>query len=357
MSFRIRRILHASAVNFRFLADSSNPASQRWPTAGLFTTKIIMATTVATCCYKLCTMSTPRYAFVRSVGGFGNGNGQFNCPCGIAVDPAGNVWVADTYNNRVQELTSDGQFVQAFGMDVLSLPHGVAIDPSGNVWVADTFNHRATEFTASGTFLRTFGSLGSGDGQFRYPIGIATDSLGNVWVADSVNNRIQEFTSGGAFVRQFGSLGAADGQFLDPHGVAVDAAGNVWVADDRIQEFTNTGSFIQSLRIEDHHPPVGIALDSSGNIWATGGSRVWWFTSSGSLMLDFGSQGTENGELCKPKAVAVDSQGNVWVVDTGNHRIVEFSPAPAPRALLLAAVGGGLLISFCPLPCGGVLGF
>jgi tripartite motif-containing protein 71 len=356
MSFRIRRILYTSAADFRFIVSSKNPRLQRWQVVAVLTTKIIIVTTVATCCHKLYTTATLRYSFARNVGDFGSGNGQFNSPSGIAVDPPGNVWVADTYNNRIQEFTSEGQFVQAFGMEVLSLPHGVAIDPSGNVWVADTFGHRVVAFTTSGTLLRTFGALGSEDGQFRYPIGIAADSAGNIWIADSVNNRIQEFTTGGAFIRKFGSLGCADGQFLDPHCVAADTEGNVWVADDRIQEFTSTGAFLQAL-VTDHNRPVGIALDSSGNIWATSGSCVLEFTSSGSSILDFGSQGTENGQLSRSKALAVDSHGNVWVADTGNNRIVKFSPITAPKALVPAAVAISLLICFFPIRFGGALPF
>jgi hypothetical protein len=75
------------------------------------------------------------------------------------------------------------------------------------------------------------------------------------------------------------------------------------------------------------------------------------------LILEFGSGGRENGQLCKPKALAVDFAGNVWVADTGNNRIVEFSPVAANPTLVLVAVVGGLLICFCPVPFGGVLPF
>ena len=345
MSLRKRRLRYASGANYRY-TNSSNRASRGWQTAGVLTTKIIIVTTVATCCHKLQSLAGPQYEFTRSVGSFGSETGQFNSPSGIAIDASGNIWVADTYNNRIQQFASDGQFLRALAAAALTLPQGLAVDRSGNIWVANTFNHQVDAFAGDGRLLQALGSLGSGNGQFRYPVGIAADSSGNIWIADSVNNRIQEFSIGGAFIREFGSLGPADGQFLDPHGVAVDAAGNVWTADERVQEFTSAGSFLQAFHAGDHGRPGGIALDSAGNIWVTSDSCICEFASAGPLILEFGSQGRENGQLCKPKALAVDSDGNVWIADTGNNRIVEFSPVPVSSTLVLIAVAGGLVLCF-----------
>ena len=79
------------------------------------------------------------------------------------------------------------------GNGELNQPFGVATDGSGNVYVADTFNHRIQKFDASGTFLTTWGSQGSGNGQFNFPAGVATDGSGHVYVADYNNNRILKF--------------------------------------------------------------------------------------------------------------------------------------------------------------------
>jgi DNA-binding beta-propeller fold protein YncE len=99
----------------------------------------------------------------------------------------------------------------------------------------------------TGTFLITWGSPGSGDGQFNSPVGVAVDGSGNVFVADTSppasetnNSRIQEFTNTGTFVRTWGCPGTGDGQFNEPSGVAVDASGNVFVTDhnnSRSQKF------------------------------------------------------------------------------------------------------------------------
>ena len=84
--------------------------------------------------------------------------------------------------------------------DEFSSPEGVAVDPSGNVWVADTSNDRITKFDASGNVLFNFGSVGSGPGQFSNPHGISVDVQGNIWVADTSNNRVQKLRGGGRFV-------------------------------------------------------------------------------------------------------------------------------------------------------------
>jgi DNA-binding beta-propeller fold protein YncE len=345
MSARIRQILYTSAAKCGFIANSNNQRSRRH-VAALLVAKIVVLAALATFCHKLLMATSRHYAFVRSIGGFGNGNGQFNWPHGIAADASGNIWVADTYNGRLQQFSGDGKFLQTIGADALSSPYGVAIDPFGNLWVTDTFTHRLLQFTNTGTLLQTLGTIGSEDGELRYPAGITADSSGNVYIADSVNNRIQEFTASGQFTRAFGLAGLADGQLLDPRAIAVDAAGNVWVADGRIQQFTSTGQFSQTFHPEDHSSFSGIALDRTGHIWAASGSRLSEFTTAGALILELRSDRSASGQFHDPQAVAVDANGNVWVADTGNSRLVEFSPVSESSTLAPVAIGGALCINF-----------
>src|SRR5215213_7825688 len=103
-------------------------------------------------------------------------------------------------------------------------PNGVAVDSAGNVYVADTTNNRVQKFDADGTFITEWGQQGTGDGEFFSPYGLAVDSAGNVYVSDTFNDRVQKFTSAGVFVTRWGAGGGTgDGQFLTPYGVAVDS--------------------------------------------------------------------------------------------------------------------------------------
>ncbi|HMU55314.1 MAG TPA: 6-bladed beta-propeller [Nitrospira sp.] len=151
--------------------------------------------------------------FVMSWGSFGNGDGQFYFPRGVAVDQSdGSVYVVDMGNHRVQKfdtstnvlpqlLTKWGgssepghassQLAQEAGQ--LRSPWGVAVDGAGDVYVTDTGNHRVEKFDKEGNFITQWGGYGNGDGQFNFPYGIAVDAKGSVFVVDSGNTRVQQF--------------------------------------------------------------------------------------------------------------------------------------------------------------------
>jgi hypothetical protein len=135
-------------------------------------------------------------AFLLKWGTSGSGGGQFSSPWGIALDSAGNVYVADHQNHRIQKFDSDGTFLQQWGMNgsgdgQFNFPQGVALDSAGNIYVTDSNNQRIQKFNSSGVFLLKWGTNGSGNGQFSFPSGIAVDSAGNVYVSDTNNSRIQ----------------------------------------------------------------------------------------------------------------------------------------------------------------------
>lgn len=217
-----------------------------------------------------------------AIGRSGAALGQFNDPRGLAFDSAGNFYVADAGNNRIQKFTSAGKALLQFGkpgsgQGQLNHPYGVVVDPTGNIYVADTANHRIQRFTAAGKYVAAWGKQGSAEGEFNFPQGLALDSSGNLYVADFANNRIQKFSSEGKFILAFGSLGSREGQFNSPSAVTVDTRERLWVSDllnHRIQVFTLTGQTVTIPTITAQDPnaaalsfPRGVALTADGNLW------------------------------------------------------------------------------------------
>jgi DNA-binding beta-propeller fold protein YncE len=239
--------------------------------------------------------------------------GQFNIPDGVAVDSAGNVYVADRLNNRIQKFTAGGRFLDAWGgppgaaIRQFNAPYGVAVDGLGHVYVADTQNNRVQKLSSTGRFLATWGHNGGdgtpgiGNGEFTDPRGIAVDDAGDVYVADHGNNRIQKLSPTGRFLARWGANGgdgtpgSADGEFRIPRGIAIDHAGHVYVADkgnNRIQELSRTGRFMRR--------------------WGANGGD--------------GSPGAGDGQFNLPYNIAIDGAGDLYVTDVLNHRVQKFSP-------------------------------
>jgi DNA-binding beta-propeller fold protein YncE len=201
------------------------------------------------------TVCTLNEEFIREFGSYGEDDGQFVWPTGIALDGEGRVYVTDEWLNRISIFDKDGNFLRKWGQlgsgdGQLQGPAGIAIDANGTVFVVDSKNHRVQKFSLDGRYLGQFGSFGSAPGQFNLPWGIALDKDGMVYIADWRNDRIQKLTPDGRCLATFGQSGRGIGQFNRPSGVAVDQDGEIYVADrqnDRVQILAPDGRFIAAL--------------------------------------------------------------------------------------------------------------
>jgi NHL repeat len=304
----------------------------------------------------------------------------FNYPAGVAVDNAGNVYVADSDNNTIRKITPDGAvttFAGSAGVSgsndgtgsgaLFSYPSGVAVDGAGNIYVADTLNETIRKITPDGVVTTLAGSAGrwgyaNGTGsaaRFWLPYGAAVDGAGNVYVAESNNDTIRKITPDGVVSTLAGSaeqVGYADGtgsaaRFIGPHGVAVDSAGYVYVADTQnhtIRKITpdravttfagssGYGSANGTGTTARFNGPNGVAVDSAGNVYVAdqNNDTIRKITPDGvvtTLAGSAGQSGSANGtgsaaRFFHPCGVALDGAGNLYVADALNNTIRKITP-------------------------------
>jgi sugar lactone lactonase YvrE len=304
---------------------------------------------------------------------------QFNNPLATATDSSDNVYVADTSNHTIRKISPGGAVTTLAGFNGLcgSLdgngtsasfcsPSGITVDSIGTIYVSDTGNNTIRQITSSGvvtTLAGLAGSSGSNDGtgifaQFNVPHNLVVDNSGNLYVTDSNNNSIRKVTSGGEVTTLAGAGRGADGtgigsRFINPSATAVDSSGNIYVADQNnntIRKITSAG-VVTTLAgmagtagatdangtLARFNEPQGIALDSSGNIFVsdTGNHTIRKITSAGivtTLAGTAGVVGSTNGtgaaaSFSAPIGIAVDGAGNVFVADTDNSVIRKITSA------------------------------
>jgi len=321
---------------------------------------------------------------------------QLDFPQGLAIDPTGNVFIADTRNNRIRKVTPAGiittvagsGYFQGFGGDggpavsaLLSQPNSVAVDSTGNLYIADTYNNRVRRVAPSGIITTVAGNGTNAipsDGveairtSVNFPNSVAIDATGALLIADTFNHRIRKVSPQGIITTVAGngtrgsatdSVAATGAPLNFPYGVA-QAAGSIYIADttnQRIRRVSPDGlvnaiagtgvkgySGDDALAVNSQvSDPLAVAVDSSGDVYIadTGNLRIRRIRSG--VMTTVAGNGYESfsgddgpaigAQLGGALDVAVDAEGNIYVADTFNHRVRKV----APDGVITTVAGNG----------------
>jgi uncharacterized protein (TIGR03437 family) len=337
--------------------------------------------------------------------GSGNGDGglatssvvAIQTPYAVCVDSAGNVYFSEDGDSRIRKVTASNQYISTIAGNgtpgytgdggaattaELNFPTGIAVDSSGNIYIADSLNNRIRKI--SGTTIATIAGNGvlsySGDGgaaiaaELSAPQAVAVDSAGNFYIADTANNVVRKVTTGGVISTIAGNGKAGYGgdgsaatgaQLNSPQGLAVDAGGNLYIADTqnaRVRKVTAGGTISTvagngtpgfggdngTATAAQLNIPVGLAVDASNNLYIADftNNRIRKVTPGGTISTVAGNgvpgYSGDNGaplsaRLSTPTGVAVDSSGNLYIADTGNNAVRMVS-----NGVIATVAGNGL---------------
>lgn len=246
------------------------------------------------------------------------------------------------------------EFLDAFGgpgsgEGELKEPRGIAIGANGDVWVADTGNNRVEKFDPNGAFLMEFGQAGSGPGEFESPVDVAVNGAGDVWVADEGNKRLEEFAPNGEFLRQANV--AKEDPGIVPASVAV-SEGSVFTTDAR------TGGLVEFSESTEKVTRVAFTFEASLPVRPAGlaaaGDELWTLLPYNHRIYAYqfrnlspyavylwAEEGSGEAQLDDPGGIAIRPSGNLLVADTGNNRIEQLSNANGEELTEYGSKGSG----------------
>jgi predicted membrane-bound mannosyltransferase/DNA-binding beta-propeller fold protein YncE len=286
---------------------------------------------------------------------YGDAQFTFDAPRDIAFAPDGTFYVADSRNHRILQFDTNGQYLNTFGTygasdftnqkiapgGSFNEPWGLAVGPDGSVFVADTWNHRIQKFSADGKFISMWGQFGAAETPYHFwgPRGVAVDREGRVFVTDTGNKRVVIFDSEGVHLAAFGGAGLGVGQFDEPVGIEVDDLGRLYIADtwnkriqimlpddDTLNYPSHVSWDIDAWYGESLENKPFLTIDGNYDVYVADPlfGRVLVFNQYGEFLFAFGGFGSGPDEIGIVGGVAADPLGNVWVSDARNNRLMRF---------------------------------
>ena len=262
----------------------------------------------------------------------------FNSPNRLALDPAhlGQLFISDPLNSRVIARDEEGRVV--LEITDLGYPTSIAVGLDGRVYIGDPAAKRVGIYTAAGVFD---GTLGQGNDEFEDPTDMAIHPLsGDIYVSDARAHSIKRYNADGVFIASYGSLGTGDGQFRFPTGIFV-SADEIFVNDQRnsrLQVLDTDGNFKFCINSSISRAPFicsgfscsrkrqfdqGLWVDSDGRILIADAfeGKIWVIARTGALLSSVGGFGPGPGELRSPTDIALDANGRLFVASSGNARV------------------------------------
>ena len=187
-------------ISFREVLEENFEGS--WPSCAVFNGTHLLVTDELR---NIISVFTPEGDLIKTIGGPGNGEIQFDRPSGITIDSDNNVYIADTLNHRIQKFSPDLEFTQSWGEfgdahGLLNAPWGICTDKDNFIYVSDHKNHRVQKFDSDGVFIMSIGEFGSSASNLNHPSDVSVDQSGDIYVADWVNNRVQIYDATGIHI-------------------------------------------------------------------------------------------------------------------------------------------------------------